>query len=303
MLAERPNPLMNARLFWSTVTSNILLWGNASPSSTAARAGWWTTLWPLNPANVTVEWNERRHVSGRPLRGATGRGARAQRRAGAARAGPEHRRIIGDEPHGHLPRGHRGRRSRVNRGQLPPARRDHRGAWSTRRGIKNQRPLRESWNEIYGGSSNANRGHLEEGATIKSVQMPLSDMQFVESAKLSATEIAVLFNAPPGRYGGVIGDSLTYATVEGNAAQWATQTMAPVATNISEALEHDPRIFPFNAWWPEFDLKALMRGDSKARADYYTALKGIGALHPLEAARPGRARPVARGREAAVGGT
>ena len=115
------------------------------------------------------------------------------------------------------------------------------------------------------GSANANQiAVLEEGATFKTVQMPLTDMQFVESAKLSASEIAVLFNAPPSRYGGHTGDSLTYETVEGNAIQWATQTITPVTTNLQESLEHDPAIFPFNAWWPEFDLKGLMRGDSAA---------------------------------------
>ena len=112
--------------------------------------------------------------------------------------------------------------------------------------------------------------------------MPLSDMQFVESAKLSASEIAVLFNAPPTRYGGTTGDSITYETVEGNAIQWATQTIAPITTNLQESLEHDPAIFPFNAWWPEFDLKGLMRGDSAARVAFYSGLHGIGAIHPLE---------------------
>ena len=285
MLAEKPNPLMNARLFWSTVTSNVLLWGNAFLELERSAGAQVDTLWPLNPANVTVEWNEDRklkrfryveqsgeervlsdeqvlHILDLSADGIIGMSRIATCREGIGKALARERFEASFHQRGGTIRGvveH-------------PAR------------IKNQRPLRESWNEIYGGSSNANQvAILEEGATFKSVQMPLTDMQFVESAKLSATEIAVLFNAPPGRYGGVIGDSLTYATVEGNAIQWATQTIAPVTTNIAEALEHDPAIFPFPAWWPEFDLKGLMRGDSKARADFYTAMKGVGALHPLEA--------------------
>lgn len=285
MLAERPNPLMNARLFWSTVTANLLLWGNAFLELERSDGVLVDTLWPLNPANVVVEWNEatkqkrfryveqsgeeRRlldenvlHVMDLTTDGIIGMSRIATCREGIGKALARER----FEASFH-------RRGGTIRGVV-----EHPGR------VKNRRPLRESWNEIYGGSANANQvAILEEGATFKSVQMPLTDMQFVESAKLSASEIAVLFNAPPSRYGGHTGDSLTYETVEGNAIQWATQTIAPITTNLQESLEHDPAIFPFTAWWPEFDLKGLMRGDSKQRVEFYTGMNAIGALHALEA--------------------
>jgi len=284
MLHDRPNPLMHARQFWSTVASNRLLWGNAFLELERSDGVLVDTIWPLDPARVTVEWNEAQ---------------RLKRYRYTEQSGEERR--LSDEQVLHIldlsTDGIIGmsRIATCREGIGKALARDRFEAAFHRRGgtirgvvehpqrVRNQRPLRESWNEIYGGSANANQvAILEEGATFKSVQMPLSDMQFVESAKLSASEIAVLFNAPPGRYGGQTGDSLTYSTVEGNAIQWATQTVSPVATAIQEALEHDPRIFPFNAWWPEFDMKALMRGDSKARSDYYTALKVAQSIHPLE---------------------
>lgn len=284
MLHDMPNPLMNARSFWSTVASNRLLWGNAFLELGRTDGVLVDELWPLDPSRVTVEWNEARrikryryteqsgeerelsdedvlHILDLSTNGIIGMSRIATCREGIGKALA--REAFEASFH---------RRGGTVRGVV-----EHPGK------LKNTRPLRESWNEIYGGSTNANQvAVLEEGATFKTVQMPLADMQFVESAKLSASEIAVLFNAPPSRYGGSTGDSLTYETVEANAVQWATQAVTPVATAIQEALEHDPRIFPFKAWWPEFDLKGLLRGDSKSRADYYTALDGVGAIHPLE---------------------
>jgi len=284
MLHEKPNPIMNARLFWSTITSNVLLWGNGFIELDRSDGISVDTLWPLDPSRMTVEWNESTH---------------RKRFKYTGQSGAE--RILNDEDVLHImdlsTDGVIGmsRIATCREGIGKALARDRfEGAFHRRGGtvrgvveypgkLKNTRPLRESWNEIYGGSSNANQvAVLEDGASFKNVQMPLSDMQFVESARMTATEIAVLFNAPPSRYGGTIGDSLTYATVEGNAIQWATQTIAPVTTNIAESLEHDPAIFPFNAWWPEFDLKGLMRGDAKARSDFYTAMKAADAIHPLE---------------------
>ncbi len=284
MLHDQPNPLMNARAFWSTVASNRCLWGNAFIELERSDGVLVDTLWPLDPARVVVEWNEARKLKRFKYTEQSGR-----------------ERILNDEDVLHIldlsTDGIIGmsRIATCREGIGKALARERFEASFHQRGgtirgvvehptrVRNKRPLRESWNEIYGGSSNANQiAVLEEGATFKSVQMPLTDMQFVESAKLSASEIAVLFNAPPSRYGGHTGDSLTYETIEGNNLQWATQTITPVATAIQEALEHDPRIFPFPSWWPEFDLKALMRGDSAARSAFYTALSGMQAIHPLE---------------------
>jgi HK97 family phage portal protein len=284
MLHDKPNPLMNAQRFWSTMTGHKLLWGNGFAEMLRSDGLTVDTLWPLDPARVTVEWSEvskvKRfryteqsgaerilaeedvlHVMDYSLDGIVGLSRIALCREGVGKA------IARDKFEGSFHR-----RGGTIRGVV-----EYPGK------LKNHRPLRESWNEVYGGSENANQvAILEEGATFKSVQMPLRDMEFVESAKLSHAEIAVLFNAPPSRYGGSTGDSLTYETVEGNAIQWATQTIAPNVVAIQEALEHTPSLFPLNAWWPEFEMKGLLRGDSKARSDYYKTMDEVDAIHWTE---------------------
>jgi HK97 family phage portal protein len=107
-------------------------------------------------------------------------------------------------------------------------------------------------------------------------------MEFVAQQHLSKTTIANIFHLPPSYIGGAVGDSLTYQTVEGNRIQFATQAITPPVVNIQKWLGFDRGIFPFPSWYPEFGLEGLLRGDSAARAQFYTALSGIGAIVPNE---------------------
>ncbi len=270
MCHDAPNPLMSAHRFWSTVTGHILLWGNCFIEKIRNDSSLVDTLWLLDPARVSVEWSEQQHL---------------KRFKYTAQSG-EHR-MLSEEDVVHVMDFSldgivgESRISRCRDGLGTALARKRFESTFYKRGavmrgvieypgrIQNTQPLRESWTEVYGGSGNAHQvGVLEEGASWKSVTMPLRDMEFIESAKLSNTEVAVLFNLPPAYVGGSAGDSLTYETVEGNAIQLQTQTIAPIAYNISKTLERDRGIFPFPSWWPEFEFKAAMRGDSKARAEY-----------------------------------
>jgi phage portal protein BeeE len=105
-------------------------------------------------------------------------------------------------------------------------------------------------------------------------------MQFVEATRMSKTEIAVLFKLPPSYLGGSTGDSLTYSTIESNKIQLATQAIAPVANNIAQFVSHDFTIFPFQSWYAEFVLEGMLRGDSAARAAYWSTMKDVVGLDP-----------------------
>jgi HK97 family phage portal protein len=134
-------------------------------------------------------------------------------------------------------------------------------------GIEN---LRKGLDAVLGGSKNTGRsGVLEEGATWQSISMPLADMEFVASQHLTRTDVALMFKLPPAYLGGSTGDSLTYSTVESNQIQFAQNAIAPWANTIAKALASDPGIFPYSAWYPEFMLEGLMRGDHGARAGFY----------------------------------
>jgi HK97 family phage portal protein len=119
---------------------------------------------------------------------------------------------------------------------------------------------------------------LEEGATFQSVQMSLEDMQFVQNAQLSRSEVAMIFDLPAAYLNASTGDSLTYATTESNQIQFATMAVSPLTNRIARALSTDPEILPWNVMYCDFVLEGLMRADMKTRAEYWTALKALNVV-------------------------
>lgn len=282
MLHDMPNPYVPAHRFWSTVAAHQLLWGNWFIEKLRGVDGLVAELRLLHPSCVEVLYNpdtgEKRfkvtryagqvdeldgdrclHGYGLSTNGLTGMSPIEQARE-ALGVAQGRVRFEGDVY------GQRPYISGVV--QHPATIKDG--------GVK----LRESWRSIYG-SGGKDRGGvavLEEGAIFNPITAPLQDMQFVEAARMSKTEIAVLFKLPPSYLGGSTGDSLTYQTVEGNKIQLATQAIAPVAHNIAQFLSRDFSIFPFQTWYAEFVMEGLLRGDSTSRIAYYQGLKDMGVI-------------------------
>jgi phage portal protein BeeE len=110
--------------------------------------------------------------------------------------------------------------------------------------------------------------------------MSLDDMQFVESAQLSRSDVATLFGLPASYLNASTGDSLTYATAESNQIQLAQMAVAPLADRIAKAVTTDPEILPQNVMYAEFVLEGLMRADMKTRAEYWASMKQTLGLDP-----------------------
>lgn len=289
MLGQAPNPLQPAHRFWSTVAGHLLLWGNAFLEKLRDQNGLVSELWILHPSCVTVEYNASRrekrytvrddeyglstrtlnedrvlHMFGFSCDGIYGLSpiTQARQQIGLAKA----RERFEGEVYGQKP---------FLSGVI-----NHPGR------IQDTVKLRDSWRAIYGGGDRGINGTsgrhsvavLEEGATFQALTAPLADMEFVAQQHLSKTTIANIFHLPPSYIGGAVGDSLTYQTVEGNRIQFATQAITPPVVNIQKWLGFDRGIFPFPSWYPEFALEGLLRGDSAARAQFYTALSSVGAI-------------------------
>jgi HK97 family phage portal protein len=98
---------------------------------------------------------------------------------------------------------------------------------------------------------------------------PLDDVQFVEQRKLSTAEIARIFRIPPWMIGASSGDSMTYANVEQQQLAFVTHSLRPWLVVIEQAISSDPDLCSANVY-VEFLLDALLRADSKTRAEVYT---------------------------------
>ncbi len=142
--------------------------------------------------------------------------------------------------------------------------------------------LRASWNETYSGSINAGKtAILEEGMEFQSKTIPNNAAQFLETRQYQVSDIARIFRVP----NHLINDlsNATYSNIEAQQIDFAVHTITPWIKRIEMALNQ--KLVPFNkkgSQYFKFNLTALLRGDSKSRADYYRTLVNIGVMSPDE---------------------
>jgi HK97 family phage portal protein len=89
-----------------------------------------------------------------------------------------------------------------------------------------------------------------------------NEAQFIETSRLTATEIAVIYGIPPEKIGGTTGSSLTYSTLEQHSLDFLTFSLRPWLVRIESALSN---LFP-RGQFVKFDTTDLIRADAKTRA-------------------------------------
>lgn len=87
------------------------------------------------------------------------------------------------------------------------------------------------------------------------------ESQFIETHKLTATQIAAIFGIPPEMVGGEAGGSLTYDTVEGNGLNFLRFVLRPWLVLIESELS---ALLP-NRQYVQFNADAVVRADLKTR--------------------------------------
>lgn len=89
-----------------------------------------------------------------------------------------------------------------------------------------------------------------------------NEAQFVETMRLTATQIAVIYGMPPEKIGGSTGSTLTYSTVEMNTIDYLTFSARPWLVRWEQALT---RLFP-RGQFVKFETSEMLRTDVKTRA-------------------------------------
>ena len=102
---------------------------------------------------------------------------------------------------------------------------------------------------------------LSGGITFQSLPLSARDAQLIEARRWNATDIATQFGLPPYMLGGSTGDSLTYATVEGEMIRLWTTALMPMTVRLERAL---------SAWLPlgqtlRFNPDSLLRSQTLDR--------------------------------------
>ena len=103
----------------------------------------------------------------------------------------------------------------------------------------------------------------------------MTDIQFIESKKLSAVEIAAIFDVPPSAIGLA---QEKYSNLQDINDRFVQDVVAPDCINIEQA--HDFSCFMKNEgnYYTKFNISAGMRGSPEKRVAYYEKMVQMGVL-------------------------
>lgn len=102
--------------------------------------------------------------------------------------------------------------------------------------------------------------------------VPPEQAQFIESQKLTATQIASIYGVPPEMIGGETGTSMTYANVEQQQTNFVVHTLRPWLVRLESAFSS---ILP-QFQYVKFNADALIRADTQTRFGVYEIGRRLG---------------------------
>lgn len=122
---------------------------------------------------------------------------------------------------------------------------------------------------------------LEEGMEWQTLTMPLKDAQFLESRKFTVNEIARWFGVKPHKIGDL--EKATFANIEHQSIEDVRDTIIPWALRLEQEADYKlVRTQNRNTFYSKINVNGLLRGDSKARAQFYKDLRNMGAINVNE---------------------
>lgn len=297
VLHSRPNPLMTSFNLRMALQGHLALWGNAYAEIEFDQAGRVLHLWPLRPDRMesvdliddTLFYTYR--LPDNSLTTLTG--GRVLHLRFLSPDG-----IMGYSPVKLYMQGiglglaaeEFGARFFGN-GARPGGFLSHPGQLSDK-ALKN---LRESFENRHGGLSNALRlAILEEGMEYEAVGIPPEEAQFLETRKFQVTDVARIYGVPPHMIADL--DRATFSNIEHQGIEFVVHTMGPwlacweQGMDTSLLTEAERR-----QYYTEFLVEGLLRGDSAARAAFYTAMFQMGAYSQNDIRRLENENPIDNG--------
>ncbi|WP_312247310.1 phage portal protein [Stutzerimonas nitrititolerans] len=281
LISRRPNDFMTASEFWEMCVAHVVLRGNFYAFKVIV-GGEVVELLPLNPGSVVPklrdDWtlwydvtfangtrdvlpaSEIFHVRGLSLDGIRGLSALeyARETLGLGIAAERH-----------------GAKLFVN-GANPG------GALETEQTLTDEvfERVKSSWNEKHTGLENSHKvAILEGGLKWTSVTMTNTDAQWLENRKHTDNQICGLLRVPPHKI--AILDRSTNNNIEHQSLDYVNDGLMPHLNRIENRI----RIDLLNErdeedHFAKFNVSALLRGDMKARSQFYKDMVYLGAYSP-----------------------
>ena len=130
--------------------------------------------------------------------------------------------------------------------------------------------LRTQFEQQHAGLSNVGKTLiLEEGIDVSNISMTSEDAQFLETRRFQVEDIARFFGVPPHLIGHTDKQTSWGTGVEQNTLGFLIFTLLPWLTRFEQELNR--KLFPRSPFYTQFKVQGLMRGDSKARSEYYAS--------------------------------
>jgi HK97 family phage portal protein len=286
LFAKRPNDYQNPLEFREMMMGHLALRGNAFAQIVANRKGEVTDLHPIHPDLVTIEmlsnlnWRYRVknqdgtetilartdvfHIKGLSPNGVVGYNPIALARKMLATG-------LAAQDYG----------VRFFENDAAPS-----GGWiehPTNFKDKEARNLwRDAWQEMQGGKNKGKVAVLEYGLKYhEGVSVKNSDAQFIETKRMSRSEIATMFRVPPHMIGDL--DKATFSNIEQQSIDFVTHSMMPWLVRWEEAIKYtflDPEDDDLCVSFP---VISLLRGDMAARSAYINTCVMNGTMTRNEA--------------------
>jgi len=130
--------------------------------------------------------------------------------------------------------------------------------------------LRKSYQSTYGGVENTGKVLvLEEGMDFEPITIPPEDAQFLETRTFQVRDIARIFHVPPHKLADLA--DATFSNVEEQNIDFVGDCVQPWVVNWEQECEQKLLTeAERRRYFCEFVLEGLLRGNSQARAEFYS---------------------------------
>lgn len=138
--------------------------------------------------------------------------------------------------------------------------------------------LKKSFNANAVGTQNAHKPRiLEEGMKLQRAGIPPNEAQFLETRKFGIADIARIYGVPLYKLAEM--DGSIKANVEQQSIEFVTDALMPWLVRLEQ--EAHRKLFRESektSYYTKFNVNALLRGDSTARAVFYKEMFSIGVF-------------------------
>ena len=280
ILHDEPNPEMTAFVFRETIVSHLLLWGNAYAQIIRNGKGEIMYLYPLLPDKMTVERSDITNEIFYTYMDTKGKMYRLTNKEVLHIPGLGFDGLIGYSPIAmtknaiglSIAAEEYGSRFFANSAN-PSGVLEHPGV------LKDPKKIRESWNDVYGGTSNSHRVCvLEEGMSFKPISIPPNDAQFLETRKFQINEICRIFRVPPHMVADL--EKSSFSNIEQQSLDFIVNTIRPWLIRIEQSI-CQKLLLPDEkgVFFAKFNVNGMLRGDFTSRMNGYAIARQNGWMN------------------------